>query len=181
MIINWHSKLVKRIIFSLILSNIYNILLGNSIQLREVSLFEEDPLYDSVASDEDYSTVPENQEKCMNKECSQTTDKNSAISLHNVNTTNQMLKQLTSQLKNSNGTITELKAQISKLRQHIETLENENCDLKNRLSQNKSTSRINGDSGFASLGFISEVSNAIDLQKYLIFLPITCKKPLIVV
>lgn len=121
-------------------------------------MFDDDPLYDSVASDEDYATVPEDQEKHPKKELLHITDKDSAISLHNVKTTNQMLKQLTSQLKNSNNTITDLKTQIFKLRQHIETLENENCDLKNRLTQNKSLSRLNGDSGFDSLGFISEVS-----------------------
>lgn len=127
------------------------------VQLREVSVFDEDPLYDSVASDEDYATVPEDQQKSPSKELLQLTDKDSAVSLHKVNTTNQMLKQLTNQLKNSNSTITDLKAQIFKLRQHIETLENENSDLKNRLSQTKPISRMNGDSGFDSLGFISEV------------------------
>lgn len=131
---------------------------GSVMQLREVSVFDEDPLYDSVASDEDYATVPEDQEKSPQKEIPQLTDKDSAISLHNVNTTNQMLKQLTNQLKNSDSTITDLKSQIFKLKHHIETLENENSDLKNRLSQTKPITRINGDSGYDSLGFISEVS-----------------------
>lgn len=128
------------------------------MQLREVSVFDEDPLYDSVASDDDYATVPEDKETSPKNELSPIVDKDSAISLRNVNTTNQMLKQLTNQLKNSNSTITDLKTQIYKLKQHIETLENENCDLKTKLSQNKSISRMNGDSGFDSLGFISEVS-----------------------
>lgn len=127
------------------------------MQQREVSVFDEDPLYDSVASDEDYATVPEDQEKLPQKESPQLIDKDSAISLHNVNTTNQMLKQLTNQLKNSDNTITDLKSQILKLRQHIESLENENSDLKNRLSHTKPISKVNGDSGFDSLGFISEV------------------------
>lgn len=133
------------------------------MQLREVSVFDEDPLYDSVASDDDYATVPEDQDrdKSPKKESSPVIDKDSAISLHNVHATNQMLKQLTNQLKNSDNTITDLKAQIFKLRQHIETLENENCDLKTRLTQNKSISRMNGDSGYDSLAFISEVSHLI--------------------
>lgn len=129
------------------------------MQLRENSVFDEDPLYDSVASDDDYATVPDDKEMSPKKELSPIIDKDNAISLHNVNTTNQMLKQLTNQLKNSNSAITDLKTQIYKLKQHIETLENENCDLKTKLSQNKSISRMNGDSGFDSLGFISEVSS----------------------
>lgn len=142
---------------------------GLSIQSREVSVFDEDPLYDSVASDDDYATVPEeNQEQSPEKESPQTTDKDSAISLHNVNATNQILKQLTNQLKNSSHTIVDLKTQIIKLRQQIETLETENSDLKNRMSQSKPSSRLNGDSGFESLGFISEVDMRILLFQYIV-------------
>lgn len=126
-------------------------------QLRELSVFDEDPLYDSVASDDDYASVPENQEKTPPKESPQLVGKETIIPLHNINATNQMLKQLTIQLKNSDNTITDLKTQIHKMKHHIEALENENCDLKVRLSQTKPVFKMNGDCGFESLGFISEV------------------------
>lgn len=145
--------------------------LGSAIQLREVSAFDEDPLYDSVASDDDYATVPEDKEKSPQMEHTSSTNKDSVISLHNINTTNQMLIDMIAQLKTSDNTITDLKSQVSKLRQHIEKLEYENCELKNRLSQTKPVvSRINGDSGFESLGFISEVR--INFIWFLSFKPI---------
>lgn len=80
------------------------------------------------------------------------------ISLDNVSKTNQILEQLTKQLKNSDSTITDLRAEVMKLRQCVRTLQNENFELKSRLSQTKLYPKLNGDSGFDSLEHISEVS-----------------------
>ncbi|KAJ8917783.1 hypothetical protein NQ315_010689 [Exocentrus adspersus] len=126
---------------------------GSMLQLRDVSVVDDDPLYDSVASDEDYAVVPDEEQKLeiTNKE---------SISLNNVSKTNQILEQLTKQLKNSDSTIMDLRAEVMKLRQCVRTLQNENFELKTRLSQSKLYSKVNGDSGFDSLEHISENQNS---------------------
>lgn len=60
-------------------------------------------------------------------------------------------------MKSSDNTITDLRVEISKLRNVVRILQIENTELKNKLSQCKFSSRINGDSGFDSLEFISEI------------------------
>ncbi|CAG9861800.1 unnamed protein product [Phyllotreta striolata] len=125
------------------------------MQLRE-TLVDEDPLYDSVASDDDYALVPDD-EKPMSPlpEKIDSTDKEGVLSLENINKTNQILEQLTKQLKNSDNTITDLRQEVLKLRKCVKELQTENTELKSRLSQGKCT-RNNGDNGFESLDYISE-------------------------
>lgn len=140
------------------------------LQLREASVVDDDPLYDSVASDDDYAMVPEDKESPQKeKRPSPPTEKQSPssdkekdkmVSLDSVNKTNQILEQLTKQLKNSDSTITDLRSEVIKLRQCVKVLQTENTELKSRLSQSKLSSRLNGDSGFDSLEFISEVNSA---------------------
>lgn len=75
--------------------------------------------------------------------------------------TNEALEKLTKQLKESDNTITDLKAEVTKLRAYAETLKNENLELKTRLSQvkhdsnsmdcNPDTPCVNGYSGPGSL------------------------------
>ncbi|XP_030764159.1 ARF GTPase-activating protein GIT2 [Sitophilus oryzae] len=119
---------------------------GSMIQLRQTSEIDDDPLYDSVAEDEDYA-VPMSKEEEMNK-------KDSIISIDNINKTNQVLEALTKQLRNSDNTITDLRTEVTKLRQCLKALQNENSELKVRLSQK--VSFANGDSGFDSLEYIGE-------------------------
>uniref|UniRef100_V5GWK4 ARF GTPase-activating protein GIT2 n=1 Tax=Anoplophora glabripennis TaxID=217634 RepID=V5GWK4_ANOGL len=132
---------------------------GSMLQLRETSVVDDDPLYDSVASDEDYAMVPEEEKSDLAVSEKHLTS-SSSISLDNVSKTNQILEQLTKQLKNSDSTITDLRAEVMKLRQCVKTLQNENFELKSRLSQTKLYSKLNGDSGFDSLEHISENQNS---------------------
>ncbi|KAJ8960016.1 hypothetical protein NQ318_009452 [Aromia moschata] len=125
-------------------------------QLREVSVVDDDPLYDSVASDEDYATVPEEEKDKTAGGDKLHLNVKEIMSLDNVSKTNQILEQLTKQLKNSDNTITDLRAEVIKLRQCVKTLQSENFELKTRLSQTKLSPRLNGDSGFDSLEYISE-------------------------
>ncbi|CAG9821959.1 unnamed protein product [Phaedon cochleariae] len=145
---------------------------GGTSLVRETSIVDDDPLYDSVASDDDYAMVPEEEKVAssppsnterVEKSLSCQNDKDSIISLDNVSKTNQILEQLTKQLKNSDNTITDLKAEVVKLRQCVKVLQTENSELKSRLSQSTSSSRLNGDSGLDSSEFISE-NQGIDVN-----------------
>ncbi|KAL1494896.1 hypothetical protein ABEB36_010410 [Hypothenemus hampei] len=128
------------------------------IQLKESSEVDDsdDPLYDSVAEDEDYAVpVCKDEEPASNKD--------SIISIESINKTNQVLEQLTKQLRNSDNTITDLRSEVAKLRQCVKALQNENFELKSRLSQ-KAPAFINGDSGFDSLEYLGE-NNITDASK----------------
>ncbi|XP_028138222.1 ARF GTPase-activating protein Git [Diabrotica virgifera virgifera] len=133
---------------------------SNISQLREVSTVDEDPLYDSVASDDDYAVIPDEESPRSDKPPTSNSDKDSIVSLDSISKTNKVLEQLTKQLKNSDNTITDLRAEVMKLRQCVKVLQTENTDLRSRLSEGKLTSRTNGDSGFDSLEFISEVQGS---------------------
>ncbi|XP_050314780.1 ARF GTPase-activating protein Git [Anthonomus grandis grandis] len=128
---------------------------SGSTQLRETSeIDDDDPLYDSVAEDEDYAVPIEKDEEAAPTTSS---NKDSIISIDSINKTNQVLEQLTKQLKHSDGTITELRAEVAKLRQSVKTLQGENFELRRRLaSSHKGTGFVNGDNGFDSLEFINE-------------------------
>ncbi|XP_066152065.1 ARF GTPase-activating protein Git [Euwallacea fornicatus] len=125
---------------------------ASMIQLRQQSEIEDsdDPLYDSVAEDEDYA-VP----LCKDEEVTSTNNVDSitSISTDSINKTNQMLEQLTKQLRNSDNTITDLRSEVTKLRQCVKDLQTENFELKNRMTQKPF---MNGDSGFDSLEYIGE-------------------------
>lgn len=134
--------------------------------MREYSqISDDDPLYDSVASDEDYAVVPSSKEEnqlspLKVSESVQCTD----------NGISDKLEQLTKQLQESDTTIMDLKAEVTKLRAYAESLKNENTALKTRLSQtnrivdyNSNTEALNGESGSVSLdGFLMVGS----VQKY---------------
>ncbi|CAH1969209.1 unnamed protein product [Acanthoscelides obtectus] len=137
-------------------------------QFGEMSTVDDDPLYDSVASDEDYASVPDEEKptspntlspQSQHSDPSHNTNKDSIISLDSVSKTNQILEQLTKQLKNSDNTITDLKNEVYKLRQYVKVLQTENSILKNKLAQTKASSRVNGDSRFESLEHISETDS----------------------
>ncbi|XP_023014310.1 ARF GTPase-activating protein GIT1 [Leptinotarsa decemlineata] len=128
------------------------------LQPRETSTIDDDPLYDSVPSDDDdYAMVPEDEtSESPKSEKPSANNKDSVVSLDSISKTNVILEQLTKQLKNSDNTITDLRAEVIKLRQCVKALQTENLELKGRLSQSKTTTRLNGDNGFDSLEFISE-------------------------
>lgn len=70
------------------------------------------------------------------------------------------MEQLTKQLQESDTTILDLKAEVSKLKANLESLKFENTELKSKLSQSKvpEPTSINGDSEFSSLQSILTVS-----------------------
>ncbi|EFA09439.1 ARF GTPase-activating protein Git [Tribolium castaneum] len=118
----------------------------NRTHLREYSpVSDDDPLYDSVAPDEDYALPP-----IQENEKPQT----------------DTVEQLTKQLKASDSTICDLKAEVNQLKAHVESLKCENIELKTRLSQCKvpeTNNSINGDE-FSSLQPI--ISNGdVDLRQ----------------
>ena len=111
----------------------------NKTHLREYSpVSDDDPLYDAVAPDEDYATLPTIQETEKPPE-----------------TPNSNVEELTKRLQQSDSTISDLKAEVHQLKAHLESLKTENTELKSRLSQVKVTENsINGDD-FSSLQIIS--------------------------
>ncbi|CAG9761138.1 unnamed protein product [Ceutorhynchus assimilis] len=108
---------------------------------------DDDPLYDSVAEDEDYAEPIDREEEPVR-------NKDSIISIGSISKTNQVLEQLTKQLKNSDNTITDLRSEVLKLRHYVKTLQTENFELRGRMG--KKVHFSNGDSGFDSLEFIAE-------------------------
>lgn len=87
---------------------------------------DDEPLYDSVASDEDYAVLPPiNQEKIDNPLVSNIAQ-SSAVDV------------LTKRLLQSDSTISDLKAEVRVLQSMVKQLSTENTELKTRLSQNYS-------------------------------------------
>lgn len=72
-----------------------------------------------------------------------------------------VVEQLTKQLQESDSTILDLKAEVNKLKSHLESLKCENTELKSKLSQSKvpEPSSINGENEFSSLQSILTVSS----------------------
>lgn len=132
-------------------------------QLREYSLLtsDDDPLYDSVASDDDYEQVPDEEEvnnykllavfyKDIYLQELDKTKKMNSLEVKNLLKRNQVIEQLTDRLKESDSTITELKSEVTQLRNCLKTLQNENFELKSQLSlQNKNYTNFasNGNNG----------------------------------
>ncbi|RZC37498.1 ARF GTPase-activating protein GIT2, partial [Asbolus verrucosus] len=124
----------------------------NKTHLREYSpISDDDPLYDSVAPDEDYVTLPTIQEE----------------NSHADKSSENAVEQLTKQLQESDNTILDLKAEVSKLKANLETLKFENIELKYRLSQRKvpEPNSINGENDFNSLDTIIANGDADLRQK----------------
>jgi G protein-coupled receptor kinase interacting protein 2 len=132
----------------------------NKTHLREYSsVTDDDPLYDSVAPDEDYVTLPTIQENSPKEKTSMGkvgTDKPPEV----------VVEQLTKQLQQSDSTILDLKAEVNQLKAHLETLKYENIELKTRLSQHKvpdNNNSINGDGDSNSLQTIT--NGDVDLRQ----------------
>lgn len=64
----------------------------------------------------------------------------------------EKLEQLTKQLQESDTTIMDLKAEVSKLRAYAESLRNENTELKSRLSQGACDNRVDYNSNMNGEG-----------------------------
>ncbi|KAL3269616.1 hypothetical protein HHI36_008680 [Cryptolaemus montrouzieri] len=119
---------------------VYDILVDT--QRRQIKSYcDEDPVYDTVASDEDYEALPT--PKDLNKSNTSTDG--------SCQEKNSEFMELTKQLKLSDSTISDLKAEVDKLKAYIENLTTENNDLKSKLSQIPEKSRLNGETAFNSL------------------------------
>lgn len=73
-----------------------------------------------------------------------------SLEVKNLLKRNQVIEQLTDRLKESDSTITELKSEVTQLRNCLKTLQNENFELKSQLSlQNKNYTNFasNGNNG----------------------------------
>lgn len=113
---------------------------GQLPQLREYSqISDDDPLYDSVASDEDYAVVPSRETE--NRAQTSPTKVSESVQCTDDGISDK-LEQLTKQLQQSDTTIMDLKAEVTKLRAYAESLKNENSELKSRLSQTKCDNRV---------------------------------------
>ncbi|KAI4461175.1 g protein-coupled receptor kinase interacting arfgap [Holotrichia oblita] len=128
-------------------------------KMRDYShISDDDPVYDSVASDDDYAVVAGAEQtddsiddrdsvKKSTSDSSQSESKDSVVDLDG----------LTQKLQKSDSTISTLKQEVSNLRAVIEKLHTENYELRTRLSQagTNSVTSFNGDSGCSSLdGFL---------------------------
>lgn len=127
---------------------------GQLPQLREYSqISDDDPLYDSVASDEDYAVVPstETQTRALPVKVSESVQcTDDGIS--------DKLEQLTKQLQESDSTIMDLKAEVTKLRAYAESLKNENTELKSKLSNTKCDNRVDYNSNTPAMNGEGPVS-----------------------
>jgi hypothetical protein len=145
----WRRKVLNVRLATLVVIDVSG---PNKTHLREYSsVADDDPLYDSVAPDEDYVTLPTIQENSPKEKTSMGkvgTDKPPEI----------VVEQLTKQLQQSDSTILDLKAEVNQLKAHLETLKYENIELKTRLSQHKvpdNNNSINGDGDSNSLQTIT--------------------------
>ena len=142
-------------------------------KLRELSQVDDDPLYDSVASDDDYAIVAETPEEevqldlsyleqiityivnFQNGEQHDTLHSNAVKKDSNDNTVCAAdLELMTKKLEVSDTTISSLKQEVNTLRAMVEKLNSENSHLKSRLSHAESgsvQSFAEGDSGCSSL------------------------------
>ncbi|KAK9889806.1 hypothetical protein WA026_007178 [Henosepilachna vigintioctopunctata] len=127
---------------------VYDILVDTqrrqNISDKSLSYFEEDPVYDTVASDEDYEALPLQKEKNFLN-----TSKDIPVKENNLE-----ILELTKQLQISDSTISGLKAEVTKLKACVENLTSENNDLKTKLSKIPEISRLNGETAFNSLDTI---------------------------
>ncbi|XP_071050195.1 ARF GTPase-activating protein Git isoform X2 [Onthophagus taurus] len=132
----------------------------NLPKLREVSqLTDDDPLYDSVASDDDYAIVADNEDKndIDGKNLIRKDDNDNMFCLKEEKVE---VVELTKKLEMSDTKISTLQQEVVNLKAVIEKLNSENTELRTRLSHAETNSlhSFNGiDSGCSSLdGFLSE-------------------------
>lgn len=128
--------------------------LGKGSNPMQSQICEDDPLYDSVASDDDYADVtcdsPFNEtdnNKIQSKNQSPTSSSNSTT---NVNSQAAVppaeVEELSLQLKNSDMAISSLKAEVTGLKALVEQLSSENFELKSRLSTSNNVSLVDSTS-----------------------------------
>lgn len=139
---------------------------GQLPQLREYSqISDDDPLYDSVASDDDYAVVPS--EQIQNQ--AQVAKVSESVQCSDSGVS-EKVEQLTKQLQESDTTIMDLKAEVTKLRAYAESLINENTELKSQLSQVKYDNRVDYNSNTPNVNGEGPVS----LDGFLMVLTFTC-------
>lgn len=124
-------------------------------QLKHISQISDDePLYDSVASDEDYALLSTEQQTSTDKLDQSVTASPAAVEV------------LTKRLLQSDSTISDLRAEVKVLQTMVEKLNSENHELRARLSQTNSVNNsINSVSGsFNLVGQTINGANGIDLD-----------------
>ncbi|KAF5306145.1 hypothetical protein FQR65_LT07421 [Abscondita terminalis] len=132
-------------------SNVRSPYTSSARQFSQVS--DDEPLYDSVASDEDYAHVSTDEQKLpSNKDKFTKSDGDKAVP-------NSELHSLAKKLQDSDSTISDLKAEVSSLKSLVDQLSFENQELRARLSNVDHTSfgskNLNGDNVSQSLeGFL---------------------------
>lgn len=97
--------------------------------LRQYSQISDDePLYDSVASDDDYAVLANDNKPSSPPPLNEEAKEHKGVP-------DETLQLLTQKLHDSDSTISSLKAEVSNLRVLVEHLSSENHELKSRLSQ----------------------------------------------
>ncbi|KAK4875771.1 hypothetical protein RN001_012193 [Aquatica leii] len=118
-------------------------------QFSQVS--DDEPLYDSVASDDDYGQISIDQQKLSEKEKLLSVLKSDAEKVIE----NSELHSLAKKLQDSDSTIMDLKAEVSSLKTLVDQLSLENQELRARLSNVDQTGfdvkKLNGDNVSQSL------------------------------
>lgn len=123
--------------------------------MREYSqISDDDPLYDSVASDDDYAVVSTSK----NENQAQPVKVSEAVQCTADSGINDKVEKLTKQLQESDSTIMDLKAEVTKLRAYAESLQNENTELKSRLSQTKCDNKVDYNSNTPNMNGEGHVS-----------------------
>lgn len=105
----------------------------------------EDPVYDTVADDEEYATLPSPPLNVSN------VSNHSSVHQGDKDTSKSSIDELTKQLEVSDHTILNLKAEVDKLKACVETLTCENKTLRTKLLKVPDSSRIKGEAEYSSL------------------------------
>ncbi|KRT81895.1 Ankyrin repeat-containing protein [Oryctes borbonicus] len=128
-------------------------------KMRDYSqISDDDPLYDSVASDDDYAVVPGIEQAEDSIDEKEGVKRSGSDSSHSESKDTVVdLQDLSKKLQKSDDTISTLRQEVSTLKAVIDKLNTENYELRTRLSKagTNSLNSFNGDSGCSSLdGFL---------------------------
>lgn len=103
---------------------------------KSLAASDDDPLYDTVASDDDYAMPPDDDIE-ITSTTSEKPIKDSTVPSA-VSTTDQtVLEKLQVQLRKSEETISNLRQEITSMKQSLNDVKNENIELRSQLLQAK--------------------------------------------
>ncbi|XP_018329559.1 ARF GTPase-activating protein GIT2 [Agrilus planipennis] len=133
----------------------------NSEKVRQFSQISDDePLYDSVASDDDYALLTATNHVASDQHRSTSESKVNKSTETSGISDKESMELLIRRLHESDNTIADLKYEIGNLRKVVERLSNENNELRTKLSEaetniSKNDTKINGETEMYSLdGFL---------------------------